>query len=99
MQQGGTVIGTARCNEFRTRDGRLKAARNLVELGITNLVCIGGDGSLTGANCFRNEWTDLLNELCETGTRTSVPPFANIPTELCYLCIISLCPGFLNWHE
>jgi 6-phosphofructokinase len=43
--------------------GRLKAAKNLVDRSITNLVVIGGDGSLTGANCFRNEWSGLLEEL------------------------------------
>ncbi len=37
---------------------------NLIDLrSITNLVVIGGDGSLTGANCFRNEWPELLLEL------------------------------------
>src|SRR5512135_992069 len=56
MQQGGTVIGTARCAAFRTREGRLKAARNLLERDIDRLVVIGGDGSLTGANLFRQEW-------------------------------------------
>src|SRR5512141_3332136 len=34
MQRGGTVIGTARCAAFRTREGRLRAARNLLESGI-----------------------------------------------------------------
>lgn len=67
MCQGGTVIGSARCKEFRQRSGRLKAAKNLVLNEITNLVCIGGDGSLTGANCFRNEWAGLLEELVTTG--------------------------------
>ena len=38
--QGGTVIGSARCKDFRTREGRRKAAFNLVSRGITNLVCI-----------------------------------------------------------
>lgn len=65
--QGGTVIGSARCKDFRERAGRVKAAKNLVLNGITNLVCIGGDGSLTGANCFRNEWKDLLDELVSSG--------------------------------
>lgn len=60
---GGTIIGSARCKDFRERQGRLKAAKNLVSLGIANLVVIGGDGSLTGANCFRQEWPDLLDEL------------------------------------
>jgi len=52
-----------RCTQFREREGRLKAALNLVNRSITNLVVIGGDGSLTGANQFRNEWPELLAEL------------------------------------
>jgi 6-phosphofructokinase 1 len=63
MQKGGTTIGSARCMDFREREGRLKAALNLVTRGITNLVVIGGDGSLTGANLFRQEWSSLLQEL------------------------------------
>ncbi|XP_029384489.1 ATP-dependent 6-phosphofructokinase, platelet type isoform X3 [Echeneis naucrates] len=63
LQVGGTVIGSARCKEFRTHEGRLKAAHNLVQRGITNLCVIGGDGSLTGANLFREEWSELLGEL------------------------------------
>ncbi|XP_029955397.1 ATP-dependent 6-phosphofructokinase, platelet type isoform X4 [Salarias fasciatus] len=67
LQVGGTVIGSARCKEFRSHEGRLKAAHNLVQRGITNLCVIGGDGSLTGANLFREEWSGLLNELVEQG--------------------------------
>ncbi len=67
MQQGGTVIGTARCAEFREREGRLRAAANLVALGVDALVVIGGDGSLTGASIFRQEWTGLLDELIRSG--------------------------------
>ena len=67
LQVGGTVIGTARSAEFRTREGRLKAARNLVERGIDALIVIGGDGSLTGADVFRKEWPGLLAELTDTG--------------------------------
>uniref|UniRef100_A0A4W3HCR8 ATP-dependent 6-phosphofructokinase n=1 Tax=Callorhinchus milii TaxID=7868 RepID=A0A4W3HCR8_CALMI len=65
LQMGGTVIGSARCKAFRNREGRLKAALHLVQLGITNLCVIGGDGSLTGANLFREEWKGLLDELVE----------------------------------
>ncbi|XP_041816859.1 ATP-dependent 6-phosphofructokinase, platelet type isoform X3 [Chelmon rostratus] len=68
LQVGGTVIGSARCKEFRTHEGRLKAAHNLVQHGITNLCVIGGDGSLTGANLFREEWSGLLGELVEQGS-------------------------------
>uniref|UniRef100_A0A8C1E1B6 6-phosphofructokinase type C n=1 Tax=Cyprinus carpio carpio TaxID=630221 RepID=A0A8C1E1B6_CYPCA len=67
LQMGGTVIGSARCKDFRTREGRLKAAHNLVQRGITNLCVIGGDGSLTGANLFREEWSGLLAELVQQG--------------------------------
>ncbi|KAH9636521.1 hypothetical protein HF086_014782 [Spodoptera exigua] len=63
IHKGGTIIGSARCMEFIKREGRLKAAYNLVTRGITNLVVIGGDGSLTGANLFREEWSSLLDEL------------------------------------
>ena len=67
IHRGGTVIGSARCQDFRERPGRLKAARNLIKKGITNLVVIGGDGSLTGANRFRQEWASLVKELLEAG--------------------------------
>uniref|UniRef100_A0A3P9LXJ4 ATP-dependent 6-phosphofructokinase n=1 Tax=Oryzias latipes TaxID=8090 RepID=A0A3P9LXJ4_ORYLA len=67
LQVGGTVIGSARCKEFRSHEGRLQAAHNLVQRGITNLCVIGGDGSLTGANLFREEWSGLLKELVEKG--------------------------------
>ncbi|XP_062390899.1 ATP-dependent 6-phosphofructokinase, liver type isoform X2 [Sardina pilchardus] len=67
IQLGGTVIGSARCKAFTTREGRLSAAFNLVKRGITNLCVCGGDGSLTGANIFRSEWTGLLAELVEKG--------------------------------
>ncbi|XP_044298983.1 ATP-dependent 6-phosphofructokinase, muscle type isoform X2 [Varanus komodoensis] len=71
LQLGGTVIGSARCQDFRTREGRLKAACNLVKRGITNLCVIGGDGSLTGADTFRAEWSSLLQELVKTGGITA----------------------------
>ncbi|MBN1439726.1 MAG: 6-phosphofructokinase [Anaerolineales bacterium] len=67
LQRGGTVIGTARCADFRTREGRLKAAFNLAAYGIDALVVIGGDGSLTGADIFRREWPSLLEELVQGG--------------------------------
>nr|CAD7571958.1 unnamed protein product [Timema californicum] len=56
--------------DFKERAGRLKAAKNLIGRGITNLVVIGGDGSLTGANLFRQEWKSLLEELVNTSEIT-----------------------------
>lgn len=66
LHKGGTVIGTARCKEFRERSGRLRAAKNLLERSIDNLVVIGGDGSLSGADELRAEWPSLVKELVDT---------------------------------
>ena len=52
IQQGGTILKTARCEEFRTPEGRKIAYDNIIKHGISALVVIGGDGSLTGARIF-----------------------------------------------
>ncbi len=78
LHRGGTVIGTARSAGFRTREGRRQAAANLLALGINRLVVIGGDGSLTGANMFRQEWPILLAELVAEG-RITAATAANHP--------------------
>lgn len=70
IHKGGTVIGSARCKDFRERAGRLKAAKNLIDRSITNLVVIGGDGSLTGANLFKDDWPALLQLLAKNGDIT-----------------------------
>jgi len=49
IQQGGTVLGSARCPEFKTEEGRLKALRQLSQHDIEGLVVIGGNGSQSGA--------------------------------------------------
>src|SRR5918995_2664676 len=67
LQRGGTILGTARSLAFQERDGRRRAARNLLDLGVDALVVIGGDGSLTGANLLRQEWPELLSELVDAG--------------------------------
>ena len=56
IQQGGTILKTARCEEFRTAEGRRIAYDNMVKHGITSLVVIGGDGSLSGAREFASEY-------------------------------------------
>ena len=68
--QGGTLIGTARSKAFRTQEGRLSAAYNLIKEGIDALVVCGGDGSLTGADVFRAEWPSLLESLHAQGQIT-----------------------------
>lgn len=77
INKGGTMIGSARCMDFRERPGRLKAAKNLIDRSITNLVVIGGDGSLTGANLFRNEWSGLVQELVDTNQISQAAASAN----------------------
>ncbi len=67
LNRGGTMIGTARSDEFRERDGMRKAVYNLVTRGIDRLVSIGGDGTLTGTDELRAEWTSLLDELVAAG--------------------------------
>lgn len=49
IQRGGTMLRSARCQEFRTLEGREKAIRQLKLHGIEGLVVIGGDGSFRGA--------------------------------------------------
>ena len=49
IQQGGTLLGTARCPEFKTEEGRQKALSHLSQQRIDGLVVIGGNGSQTGA--------------------------------------------------
>lgn len=71
LQLGGTMIGSARCEAFHTREGRRVAAKNLIKAGIDGLIVIGGDGSLTGANIFRQEWMELVSELLAGGEITA----------------------------
>ncbi len=56
IQQGGTILKTARCSEFRTVEGRQLAYENMKAAGIDALVVIGGDGSLSGAQLFAQEF-------------------------------------------
>lgn len=57
IQRGGTILKTARCKEFQTPEGRQCAYDVLQRHGIDALVVIGGDGSLTGARIFANEFS------------------------------------------
>jgi 6-phosphofructokinase 1 len=55
IQRGGTVLKTARSKAFMTPEGRMQAFENLKSHGIDALVCVGGDGSYTGAKLFEEE--------------------------------------------
>ena len=56
IQMGGTILKTARCKEFTTHEGRAQAYENMKKHEIDALVIIGGDGSLTGARIFAQEF-------------------------------------------
>jgi 6-phosphofructokinase 1 len=52
LQRGGTILGSTRSQEFKSRAGQLKAIRNLNQFDIEGLVVIGGNGSQTGAHAL-----------------------------------------------
>lgn len=56
INKGGTILKSARCDEFRTKEGREKAYNQLKAEGIDALVVIGGDGSFNGAMIFNGEY-------------------------------------------
>ncbi|WP_369410260.1 6-phosphofructokinase [Hufsiella ginkgonis] len=66
IQLGGTILKTARCDEFRTYEGRQKAYKNLKKEGIDALVAIGGDGTFTGAELLSREFD--IPVICVPGT-------------------------------
>ena len=55
VHQGGTMLGTARSTEFRTREGRAQAATVLKQAGIEGLILIGGDGTFRGGSLLAGE--------------------------------------------
>ncbi len=56
INRGGTVLKSARCMEFKSKNGRLKAFNNLKAKKIDALIIIGGDGSFTGGMIFESEF-------------------------------------------
>jgi 6-phosphofructokinase 1 len=55
IHQGGTILGTARSEEFRTKEGRTKAVKMLQDKGIEGLILIGGDGTFRGGTLLSQE--------------------------------------------
>lgn len=66
IQKGGTILKSARCLEFQTKEGRQIAYNNLQKEGIDALIAIGGDGTFTGANIFSKEYD--IPVMCIPGT-------------------------------
>jgi 6-phosphofructokinase 1 len=55
IQRGGTILGTSRCEEFQTPEGRARAAESLRKRGFDALLVLGGDGSFRGAYALATE--------------------------------------------
>lgn len=60
IQRGGTVLGTARCNEFKTLEGQQKGAEICKKHGIDGIVVIGGDGSYRGAQALSRQGINTI---------------------------------------
>jgi len=56
IHRGGTILRTARCREFETKEGREKAYKKIEKLDIGGLIIIGGNGSLTGGKLLNEEF-------------------------------------------
>lgn len=88
IQRGGTFLGTARCPEFTTREGRGRALDHLSEQDIDALVVIGGNGSQQGANELSKDGFPVVgiastidNDLCGADITLGVDTALNIALE------------------
>ncbi len=88
IHKGGTILGSARCDDFFTVAGRKRAIRALHQIGIDVLVVIGGNGSLTGAfELFKQGFptigipSTIDNDLCGTESSIGVDTALNIALE------------------
>ena len=89
VNKGGTILKSARCLEFRTKEGRSKAKNTLDKYNIDSLVVIGGNGSLTGALLLEEEHciktigipgtidNDLVGTRCTLGFDTALNTAVN----------------------
>lgn len=66
IQRGGTILKSARSEQFRTKEGREKAFQSLKRYGIDSLIAIGGDGTFTGLHKFYQEFG--VPSVCIPGT-------------------------------
>jgi 6-phosphofructokinase 1 len=85
INRAGTILGTARCPEFKTKKGQREALRNLNKHGIEGLVVLGGDGSLRGAMALHEQGVKVVgapgtidNDMCGTTMTIGVDSALNI---------------------
>ena len=88
IQQGGTILGSARCPEFKSNQGVQKAKNNLEQAGIEGLVVIGGNGSQAGAAALAATGFPVVgiastidNDLCGTDISIGVDTALNVALE------------------
>ncbi len=89
IQQGGTILRTARSAEFKTEEGRKIAYENMVKEEIDALVVLGGDGTFTGARIFAQEYNipivgvpcTIDNDVCGTDFTIGYDTALNTITE------------------
>ena len=88
IHKGGTILGSARCEEFKTEPGRRKAIRTLRQMGIDALVVIGGNGSQTGSYQLHQLGFPVVgiastidNDLCGSEITIGVDTALNIALE------------------
>jgi len=88
IQQGGTILGSARCPDFKSEDGVQKGRNNLEKAGIEGLVVIGGNGSQTGAAALASTGFPVVgiastidNDLCGTDISIGVDTALNVALE------------------
>lgn len=98
IHKGGTIIRTARNDEFTENEGKLKAVKNLLGHGINRLVIIGGDGSLTGAKEFYDQWNALIDQLRTSNsiTKDMLKHFPDIKNQNPALGIVGLIASIDN---
>ena len=88
IQQGGTILHSARCKEFKSREGLIKAADNLKQAKIDTLIVIGGDGSFRGAKKLGDVWNGQILGIPGTidndiaGTDATIGYFTAIDTAM-----------------
>lgn len=85
IQRGGTILGSARCPEFQTEEGRELAIRRLRGAGIEGLIVIGGNGSQTGSNALHQMGFPVVgvastidNDLCGSDITIGVDTALNV---------------------
>ena len=88
IQRGGTTLGSARCREFTTDEGRARAVGVISRLGIDAVVVIGGNGSQTGAHLLAQAGVGVVgiastidNDLCGSDVTIGVDTALNIALE------------------